>query len=112
LGLAGAHDHATRENRDCESQKTDGPLRRLGRQAKQRLHQHGIKQKRRERTEITGSVEEVGIGGMRMTCAPEPGLQKRRVGGNGKERQTDARGEDAEEPEIGIALGRRRGGGR
>ena len=41
-----------------------------------------------------------------MAGAGEPGLQQRRVGGHGHERQADRHREQAELPEIGFALRR------
>ena len=75
----------------------------------QRLDHGGIGEQRQEAADIAGRIEKIGIAGVRMVGAREPGLQQRPVGGEREERQPDRCREQAEQPEdlaVGRAAGR------
>ena len=74
--------------------------------AKGRLEHEGIAEQRDQAAQVAGGIHEIGIARIGMPAAGEPGLQQRRIGGNGDERQADRPREHAELPEIRLALRR------
>ncbi|HKG83745.1 MAG TPA: hypothetical protein VKB16_11425, partial [Beijerinckiaceae bacterium] len=91
---------------DRERGKAHEPACGLLLHPEERLDRERVGDEGRKRADIRGGVEEIRIGGARMTRAREPGLEQRPVGGEGEERQPDRDGEEAEQPER-LAVRRR-----
>ena len=89
--------------RDDQHEVEHGPVAAHRRQPDRRLEQERIAEQGDEAAEIGGAVEEVRILRVVVAGAREPGLQQRRVGGDGDERQADRHGEETELPQGRIA---------
>ena len=72
-----------------------------------RLDGDRIGDQRRERSEIGGGIENVGIARLRVAAGGEPALQQRRARRQDGERQSDRDREQADEPERDAGRGRR-----
>ena len=90
-------------DRRDQQQEADRPEAAQRLEAERGLQHERIGQERDQAAEVAGRIQEVGIVGMRMAGAREPGLQQRRVGGHRQERQADRHGEQADLPEVGLA---------
>ena len=77
------------------------------RNVKKRLDQERIGEQRRERAEVGGGVEHIRVLRLRMAGGDEPVLQQRRARRQRHERQADRGGEQADQPGVTPARGRR-----
>ena len=112
-GRRAAQQQKTAARNHCGEHAEGGaPHPALRGKADRRFDEQRIGDKRAQTAQIARPIEKIGIRRVPMMRAREPRLQQRRIGRDGEERKADADGEQADQPEIGIALGRRREGGR
>ena len=110
--LCSAHQEERGREREHQQAVGIGPQVAQRGQAERRLQEERIAQQRDQAAEVAGGVEEIGIARIGMAGAGEPGLQQRRVGGDGHERQADRHREHGELPQIGLARRRVAAAGR
>ena len=93
------HHQSRNRNENRQHREPDRPQPRLLLQRQQRLDQDPIGDQRRERAEIGGGVEHVGVARPHVAAGREPALQQRRARRQRGERQPDRCRQQANQPE-------------